>query len=65
MEIFAKDFEIFTLGSDKLNRKINICKCFYRYPSKVHLPVALENSANVMPAMWFYSKSKKYSLKVL
>ena len=39
---------MFTLNIDKLNRKRNIDKFFRIYSSWVHLPPALEDSANLI-----------------
>ena len=45
----------FTISSNKLDRKRNIDKFFWRYSSKVHFPLALQNIANLIPKTCFYS----------
>ena len=43
---------------------MNISKIFGRYSLETHFLPALQNSANLMPETWFYSKLK-FSVEVL
>ena len=42
-------FKVFTISSDKLVRKRNTGKDFWRYSSSAHFSPALQYSANLMP----------------
>ena len=44
-----KSFEIFTLSSDRSNRKKNIGKTFCRYSSEDHFPPPPQDAENLMP----------------
>ena len=48
--------EIFTISSDKSDRKRSIGKFFWRYSSQAHLPPALRDSLNLTAETWFNSK---------
>ena len=51
-------FNIFTISSDKSNRKKDIGKIFWRYSSLAHFPLPLQNSANLVTETRFHSKLK-------